>query len=257
MTVILPAGHRPMKAQYDSGAATIQSQKDRRYLDCFHDQHRSKRFPDGRPWSGYREFSSENGYPDGFLQADLYKADFQDPFNSGWDAPWVPEVNGGRQSFYEFDYNRKKIAIRYDNVIQHDKAAMDRYYQAAAKLAGANGWGEIRYGVTPVYQVTSLIGDPPRSPKIAQAAQAGDPWLLGFSDEPNEELARLLNLSRQGFAMPTVEGVISSDAVLHADSGTLNALIAEAVAKALAARDAKDAAKDPKKKLAQAESHAA
>jgi len=225
-----------------SGASTTGSQRDRRFLDTFHDQHKSARFPVGRPWCGYREYAAnpELGHQPGFIDAQLTQGDHEDPFGSNWIAPWIPEFNGGRTSYYEYDYLRKKITIRYDHVFANDTLGFDRYYEAAAKIAGANGWGEIEYGVIPRYQVTALIGLPPRSPKIAQAAMAGDPWLLGFIEEPNAALAKLLGISTRGltFKAPVPQAVVTPEQVLTLPPGDLAAMIAQAVAQAMAAQDA-------------------
>lgn len=217
-------------------APSLASQKDRRYLDTFYDQHKSARFPNGRPWWGDREFAANQGDKDGFCGGDLLPGDHNDPHGSGWNAPWIPEFK-----FFEFNYLRGRITIRYDKVIAHDRAAQDRYFQEAAKLSAANGWGAVEYGRTPTYQVTSIIGPPPRSPNIAQAAQAGDRWLLGDTDEVNEELAVMLGLSRQGLPQPQpVNGaLVQPGEVLTMTPAQLRALVAEEVAKVTAAKTEK------------------
>jgi hypothetical protein len=224
------------------GITTTGSQRDRRFLDTFHDQHKSQRFPVGRPWTGYREYAAnpELGHQPGFVTAELTQGNHEDPFGSNWTAPWIPEFNGGRTGFYEFDYLRKRITIRYDHVLGHDVAAWNAYFDAAAKIAAANGWGEIAFGLTPKFQITSVLGTPPRNPKIAQAAMAGDPWLLGFHDEPNSELAKLLGISTRGLVMqtPTVAPKVTPEAVMAASPADLATMISEIVAKTLAAQQA-------------------
>ncbi len=208
-------------------APSLASQRDRRYLDTFTDQHKSARFQNGRPWWGDREFAANQGERDGFCGGDVNPGDHNDPNGSVWNAPWFPEFK-----FFEFNYVRSKITIRYDKVIAHDKAAQDRYFADAAKLSAANGWGAVDYGRQPSYQVTSILGDAPRSPKIAQAAQAGDRWLLGDTDEVNEELARLLGLSRQGFAQPQAvrESLVQPGEVQAMTAAQIQQLVADAVA---------------------------
>lgn len=236
----------------------IRSQKDRRYPDTFFDQHKSARFPNGRPWWGEREFLSGSQNPsllDPFLQGELGKGNHE-VAGEEWDAPWVPLWNGGSNSFYEFDYYRKRVKIRYDRIIGYDKAEQDRYYMAAAKIAAANGWAEVKYGRTPTYQVISVIGTPPQSPKIAQAAQAGDPWLLGLTDEPNDELAALLGITTSGLrAAPSMVAPLTPDKVLATTSNEdLIKLIANVVTATLDAREsAKKAAAS--ERMAHARSH--
>lgn len=219
------------------GVSTVGSQKDSRYLDTFYDQHKSPKFPEGRPWHGYREFAANKPDKDGFVGGELtpgrHAEDMEDrkaAWETAWVAPWVPEYK-----YFEFNYARSKITIRYDRVFGDDKTAQDNYYRAAAKLSGANGWGPVQYGIMPNYQVTALIGDPPRSPKIAQAAQAGDPWLLGSSDEVNEELAQLIGLTQEGLVLvdETKEPPFKPEQIIAADALDIPKMIAEAVALAL------------------------
>lgn len=228
----------PSKPQV--GVSTVGSQKDSRYLDTFYDQHRfSPRFPEGRPWHGYREYAANKPDKDGFVGGELnpgrHAEDMEDraaAWATAWVAPWVPEFK-----YFDFNYQRNKITIRYDRVMGDDKMALDNYYRAAAKLSGSNGWGPVKYGVTPTYQVTSLIGDPSRSPKIAQAAQAGDPWLLGFSDEVNEELAQLIGLTQEGLTLVTgiSEAPFKPEQINATPIADIPKMIADAVAAALKA----------------------
>lgn len=189
--------------------STVGSQKDKRYFDTFTDQHRhSPRFPEGRPWTGSREFAANQGAVDGFVSAELqpglYVASLQDgngrpvqseedreeSLASAWSAPWWPEPR-----YFEFNYARRKIQIRYDKMMADDQRGMREYYQAASRIASQNGWTEVEYGAPVRGSIVMIIGDAPRSPKIAQAAMAGDPWLLGFDEEPNPDLAKILGLT--------------------------------------------------------------
>ena len=228
------------------GGRTIGSQKDRRYGDTFYDQHRSARFPNGRPWNGEREFLSGSENPsslDPFVQGELHKGDSTQP-GLEWDAPWVPEWNGGRNAFYEFIWASRRIRVRYDRVIAVDRQGQDEYYMAAAKLAAASGWREVEYGSPPPYQVTAIVGTPPRSPKIAMAAQAGDPWLLGFVEEPNVELAKLLGITTSGMRIPQPAAKIEPAQILAVQSDAdLIKLVANVVTATLDARDADRLAK--------------
>lgn len=239
----------PTKPQ--TGVMSVGSQRDNRYLDTFYDQHRfTPRFPEGRPFHGYREFAANKPDRDGFIGGMLSQGRHAEPgedpraaWATVWTAPWLPEY---KASYWDFNYARSKITLRYDAVYNDDKKALDQFYQAAAKLAGANGWGAVSYGVTPSYQVTAVLGDPPRSPKIAQAAQAGDPWLLGFSEEVNEELSLLLGLTVEGLKLVGDESrqIVKPEQILQAATAyDIQKIVAEAVAAALSAERAARAAK--------------
>lgn len=224
------------------GASGVGSQKDRRYIDTFRDQHKSARFPEGRPWWGNREFAANPGDKDGFM--DLHPGDHLDVAGGGWSAPFLPETR-----FFEYNYQRQRLTIRYDKLIQQDQEMTQTYYRAANKLAAQNGWPEVLAGVLPRQSIVDIIGEPPRSPKIGQACQAGDPWILGVTGaEANEELARLLGLTRDGFSQSvlTRTGLLAPAAVDAAPAPDLAQMIAEAVAAALAARDTADVARRAK-----------
>src|SRR5215471_17028969 len=94
------------------GVTTVGSQKDRRYLDTFYDQHRSTRFPNGRPWWGYREIAANRdmnpNLRDGFCGGELMPGRHPDEGESResawrdlWSAPWVAEYR-----FFQLDYKR-------------------------------------------------------------------------------------------------------------------------------------------------------
>lgn len=235
--------------------SSVGSQRDNRYLDTFTDQHRfSPKYPDGRPWHGYREIAATKGHKDGFVNSDLIPGRHVEPgedpalaWATIWHAPWMPEAK-----YFEFNYARSKIAIRYDRMAGDDRAAQDTYYEAAAILAFEKG-EEVEYGSFPKFSIRAKIGDPPRSPKIAQAAQAGDLWLLGFSSEVNEELAVLLGLSPRGLtvARTATTPLVTPEAVVSASqSGDLAAMIAAAVEAALKAEREKNRAKIAKARAA-------
>lgn len=228
-----------MASKPSTSVTSIGSQRDNRYVDTFTDQHKSHRFPNGRPWWGWREFAANKGDRDAFCTP-LTPGDHTDPMGSNWTAPWLPEQNGGVRTFYEFNYLRNRITIRYDVIKGHDAQAEAVYYQAAAKLAYDMNSEAPAVGTMPKHGIRAIIGDPPRSPKVATAAMAGDPWLLGQSDEVNVELARLLGINGHGLTLEPQTGIVQPGAVLSA-TGDLEARIAAAVAAALAAERAKAA----------------
>src|SRR5215471_18377854 len=108
------------------GITTVGSQKDRRYLDTFYDQHRSTRFPNGRPWWGTRELAANRDtnphLRDGFCGGELIPGRHveegesrESAWRDCWSAPWYPEFR-----FFQFDYKRNRIMIRYDLHMGYD-----------------------------------------------------------------------------------------------------------------------------------------
>lgn len=242
-----------------NGAASSGSQRDRRFMDTFFDTYRHPRFPNGRPFTGQREFQSGSqteSIAAGFLQSDLQCGEYfcdnpelgQTPeermrtLASAWVAPWLPI---GGKKYLTFDYRRKRITFDYVRGKNDEKKEYDKYFQAAAKLAGANGWGEVKYGVVPSYQVTAIMGEPTKLIPIWDAAMAGDPWLMGAVPEPNEKLAALLGLGDVQYIgghtsdsayialpqAPKPEPLVKPDAILAAPTpDALAKMIAEAIA---------------------------
>ncbi len=235
------------------GGPNTQTQAGRRFKDTYHDIHVSARFPLGRPWTGRREYAAnpELGHQPGFVNADLSQGDHEDPFRSVWTAPWVPEAR-----YFRFDHNRKRISFAYEVMERDEQVAIDRYYEAAAMLSAERGWDEIEPGKPMSFQVRTIIGRAPRMLKIAQAARAGDPWLLGHIDEPNEELARVLNWkvvhvggmeSSRAIGTPVVGRVeepapLSPAQVLSSSPTELAKMVAEIVNATLDAREKAKAA---------------
>jgi len=264
-----PPFHIPSKP-ITKGASGIGSQRDRRFTDTFHDRHKHPtRFPNGRPFTGEREFTSgtsEESISAGFLSSDLACGEYfcEDPregqtlqeradsLASAWNAPWLP-----KSKYFKFNYRQKLITLDYVRGEADEKASLDKYYRAAAKLAGANGWGEIKYGVTPGYQVTAILDEPTPFLPVWQAARAGDPWLLGFVDEPNERLASVLGLDISYIAGARSadseyvaiqrpardEPIVTPDKILETPMADIGQMIADAVQAALEKRDAADALK--------------
>lgn len=217
---------------------TGSSQASNRYVDTFYDQHKwGSRFPNGRPWWGYREYAANRGDKDAFCCSPT-PGDHNDPMGSNWHAPWDPETR-----FFEYNYLRNTIRIRYDYMIAEREQMARTYYAAVAKLCAANGWPEVPFGAMPRQNICFVVGEPPESSKIPRAAQAGDPWLLGFVEEPNEQLAKLLGFSATtGMKIettePVVEAKLTPDQVLAvSEPDKLAALIATIVAQTLDARE--------------------
>jgi hypothetical protein len=220
------------------GVTTVGSQKDRRYLDTFYDQHRSTRFPNGRPWWGYREIAANRdmnpNLRDGFCGGELIPGRHPDEGESResawrdlWSAPWVAEYR-----FFQLDYKRSRINIRYDLQMGYDQVEEEKYFRAAALICIEKGWRETKYGERPRWEVRAVLGDPPRSPQIARAAQSGDEWILGISQRQNPHLATLLGLTPAGLPVPDrFEPKVQSDDVITMTRAELQDFIASELAR--------------------------
>lgn len=225
--------------------SSANSQRDNRWLETVYDQHNWSRFPQGRPFWGYVEIPSDPKQAPAFC-VEFQTGDHRDPDHSSWSAPWLPPQCAERtgKSYYRIDFRTHRLTWNYAAVIADDQAANLAYYRAAAKIANANGWRAPGLNEPVSFQIESILLDPPRSSKIAEAALAGDPWILGMTARPNEQLAQLLAGVRPRVGVPAV----SVDDALRMGEGdtTLDARIAKAVAEALEKADAdrKRAAQD-------------
>lgn len=246
---MVPVLNTPTKPQV-LGAATGRNQKDRRYFDTFYDQHRHPKFPQGRPWTGSREIAANHDlmHEDGFVTADLMmgvyvegedgNCDRAATLASTWQAPWRPLAK-----YFRFNYKRKTIFLDYPRMRKDEDDGLKRYYKAASEL-GIQLNVRVEPGVMPHPQIVYKLGAPSRMIRIAEAAMAGDPWLMGFIDEPNPDLADILGYhptsgipvsSYQGYTPPELEQTKTVDAILAAPPGAdLLELIATMAAKAAA-----------------------
>lgn len=204
--------HVPTKPQ-DRGVATTTSQRDRRWTDTFFDDHKHPvKFPNGRPFTGEREFKSgvsEQSLTAGFLQSDLACGEFfcenpamgqtplerQQTLASAWEAPWL--MPGGKK-YMEFNYAKKRIRWRYEAFAADERAGLARFWEAAAKMAGENDVIDPDRPDAVPFRIRTILGSPRiwlGKIRLAQACQSGDPWILGMVDTPNEELAKILGLN--------------------------------------------------------------
>lgn len=174
----------------DGGVA---SQRDNRWVETVYDQHKSARFPKGRPWWGHVEYPSDKKHDASFC-TELLPGDHTDPFGSTWNAPWfVPQrTESSGRSYFRLDMRKLTIVWQYQAVIADDIAALQAYYDRAAEIAYEKGWRAPEFGEPVGSQIGAILRTPPRSPKIAEAALAGDLWILGLTEQVNEELAALL-----------------------------------------------------------------
>lgn len=218
------------------------SQRDQRWAETVYDQHKSARFPRGRPWWGWLEYPADKAQSAGFLGA-LQPGDHNDPIGSSWSAPWYPEqtIAHERVGTYRLDIKRLTITWLYAAIAADDRQAMENYYLAAAEIAYAKGWPAPAFGEPISYQIRQILKRPPRSPKIAEAALAGDRWILGDSEQVNEQLKALLDGSRPDTLLVS-DAKLSPEEVL-AKPDDLEDRIAKAVAAALEAKEAADALK--------------
>lgn len=229
------------------GVQSVTSQRDNRWVETVYDQHKSPRFPRGRPWWGHLEIPAEKKETPAFC-SELQPGDHNDPFNSSWSAPWLPDqvTQWGGRGYFRLDVKRLSITWLYSAIIADDVAANLRYYQAAAKIAHEKGWPAPALNEPVSFQINSILGDPPRSHKIAEAALAGDPWILGYTNQVNEELFSLLQGIR---VLNDVRPVVTPEQVLSTDPA-IQGLVEKAVAAALAARDEQNRAKMAKARAA-------
>lgn len=202
----------------ERGASTTVSQRDRRFTDTFFDDYRHERFPNGRPFTGQREFQSGSETESinaGFLQSDLQCGEYfcESPLHVGgtgqtpqervltlqsvWSAPWL--MPGGKK-YMKFDYRRKRITWQYLSFIADENAGLARFWEAAAKMAGESDVIDPRRPDKVPFRIRTLLGSPrvySGKIRLAQAAMAGDPWIMGAVETPNEELAKILGLDVQ------------------------------------------------------------
>jgi hypothetical protein len=163
------------------------SQADQRSYAVFYDQHKCAKYPQGRPWWAVVERPAEGAampMPVGELQP------------QGWDAPWLPDAKYITASIGKATQGatmqEHRFRIDYGAMISDRRAAMKEYYDRAVLEAIGQGWQAPNFGDPIPYRLRAIVGIPPLSPKIPEAALAEDPWILGFSPDENEILARLL-----------------------------------------------------------------
>lgn len=265
--------HTPTKP-FDIGAARSGSQRDRRWTDTFFDSYRHpSKFPNGRPFTGEREYKSGSPEPSesaGFITPDLQCGQYfcdnpqmgqtreerQMTLASAWSAPWLPLAK-----YWRFNNRAKRITFALDKMISDQREALARFWTAAAKMAGD---GEVVNPETNQvsFRIRTVLAQSPldflNQIKLANAMLAGDPWLMGFVEEPNDELARIVGIDvkyvgghasdREYVAGPKREPIerepiVSVDQVLATPASEITKMVAEAVAAAMAVRDQQEAEK--------------
>jgi hypothetical protein len=182
------------------------------------------------------------------------QCDRQATLNAAWQAPWRP-----LSKFFKFNYQRQTISFDYQRMRDDEVKAMRLYYQAAARLGSKLNLRVVE-GVEPDFQITTDLGSAIpylNNIKIADAAMAGDPWLLGFIDEPNPGLAEILGYNSRGMAItsyepPSPAPVVTPAQVLAMPDEQMMQMIAQMAATAAAAAvdralDAREAQKRAEK----------
>lgn len=212
------------------------SQGDLRWVATVYDQHKSARFPRGRPWWGHLERPTNWAHDPGFV-TELTPGSSDDPFGSTWHAPWYPDqVTTTTKRYFRVDHKTQSLTWLYATIITDDKAALQDYYEAAAQIAYTQGWKAPNFGEAVSFQIASILRKMPRSPKIAEAALAGDKYILGMTPEVNQVLADLLAGIRPETLLNESDRL--SPAQVLAKPDDLEVRIQQAVAAALAAQQA-------------------
>lgn len=211
------------------GIRTTNTQSSNRKIVTLRDQHKSGRFPEGRPWWGFAEKPVEAGDPWGLVGC-LTPGNHEQPFEDAWEAPWTPDAK-----WMQPNVERGKVNINYVGMTAEYQRSTREYYGECAVKASENKWVAPAFGGPVDSRFRAVVGrDIPQSPKIPQAAMAGDPWLLGNTTEINEDLARIIRNTAFGSGVHVMEEGPPPDTV-QMTPVDLAALVAAEVAKAMAA----------------------
>jgi hypothetical protein len=174
------------------------SQDKQRAVALFHDQHRSEQYPDGRPWWGVTERAA---IQDGDTPTAALPGVVGDLNVDGWEAPWYPE-----QKYFNYAPSGRmlefRLRIEYGRMRTDYTAATRAYYERAVKKAAALKMSLPTYNSVIPWELQQVVGPAPKSPKIPEAALAGDRWLLFGEGEENEVLHRLLTMGTEWVPTP-------------------------------------------------------
>lgn len=175
------------------------SQAVNRIRKIFYDQHKAKGYEQGRAWWAWCEKQVDGSDAAPIAELSPVSADMELEDGTrvkGWTAPWIPEQKYLMLAIRGM--NGQKFRIDYAAMRRDYEAANQNYYARANAAAFQASWEPIELYAPVPFQLQSArvngepIGAPPKSPKIPEAAMAGDHWLLGFSHEVNERLQELL-----------------------------------------------------------------
>ena len=107
-----------------------------------------------------------------------------------------------------------RFRIDYDAMERDDSEASLAHWRLAVAEAASRDWDVPRYGQPMDRRLIAIVGPAPRSPKVAQAFKAGNPWALGMKPpvfnqitgrmeiEEDEQLARVLTMNRMDLVTP-------------------------------------------------------
>jgi cytosine/adenosine deaminase-related metal-dependent hydrolase len=219
----------PTKPTYEIQTSNTQAKS--RKLVTVYDQHKSARFPNGRPWWGYAEMPAERGAPWGFVGS-LAPGNHLNAFGDTWEAPWLPD-----DKWLQPNVETGKLTINYGGMVAEYTQATRTYYEKCAEVAHENKWIAPTFGGHVDSRFRAVVGrDVPQSPKIPQAAMAGDPWLLGVTTEINEGLHKILKATTYGSMSRVIDDQAVNATTTVAVTPDIQAMIDKAVAAALAAQ---------------------
>lgn len=164
----------------------MRDQAKNREFAVWYDQHRDSSylnaegkhiFEDGRPyWSTVEKSTKMPVGP-------VYRA--------GWVAPWEAPQSyivtsiGKITKGHIFDGSMPKgmttdrFRIDYQQMATDDRQSYQQYYNHAVRVASDRNLDIPRYGSRFDFRLVAIIGPSPRDPRIAEAAMAGNKWLLG------------------------------------------------------------------------------
>lgn len=217
-----------MPTKISETVSTGVSQRDFRRLVTIRDQHKCARFPDGRPWHGYVERASDPDKPANFVQ-ELLPGDHEDPFGSGWESPWYPD-----QRFKRVDVQKGRVDWQYGDLVNDLERARREYYAKVTEVGYEKGWPVPEYGAPMDHRYRSIVGPLPESPKMASAALAGDPYILGFTPHCDDDGLRVALAAKTAkyVAVPQPDVSDSSDS-LTVKKGDLAQMIQDGIEAAL------------------------
>lgn len=240
-------------------AGNTPSQETRRSTAVWFDQHKDTKFRDA---SGAAIF--ENGRP----YYSIIELESRMPCGPvmplGWEAPYyapqmyllksIGRITHMPQSVVTEGLAKNivtdRIRLDYEQMLRDDTEATNAHWRLAVAEAASRDWTVPRLGQPMDRRLLAIVGPAPRSPMIAKAFLAGDPWILGqlmpsyFDErrgrmvvEENEALARVIAMNRDDVLTPEqaeaeelrLEAEEQARREATAGSGDLKALLAEAL----------------------------
>lgn len=169
-----------------------------------------------RPWSSQAE--NRSGMPTG-------------PLNADFSAPWMPD---GKYLIVNPD-NVAEVYIDYPKMYRDRKGALEEYHGQAVRLASQQGWPVPDRGKYSE-KVLNALGLPPKPLEPVVAAMQGNPYILGFIDQPDPRLVRFLNPKRREVTPEEIAGydfgMDSYNAAIRGDRKEQKRQVAEILAEA-------------------------